>query len=132
MKSDYREIHLVNRVILVQDGFYFGKPMTFACDANCDKAWGIGNRPHIQLSDDEDDIVWLADSELGEAPNHPNSWEGEDTKPQAPEERMNKWCCRACERSTMSDRDKVIHLTDWSKRVYNLKSRQAIQSDKNE
>ena len=73
-----------------------------ACDGNCRKAWGINNRPKRQLSDDPDDYVFLADSELGDAPADPGTYEGGYGKPTSPAEFPNKWCVRECERSEMS------------------------------
>lgn len=74
------------------------------CDANCKKAWGCCHRPRIQLSLDEDDYVYLADSALGDAPDDPGDYEGGEGKPTAydiPQLHIhNKWCHRACERST--------------------------------
>lgn len=33
---------------------------------------------------------------------------------------LNKWCVRACERSTLTvDAEGMVELTDWSKRVHN-------------
>ena len=60
---------------------YFGEPARVACDELCSKAWGINNRPKVQLSDDEDDYEFLADSELPEAPADPGTYEGGQGKP---------------------------------------------------
>jgi hypothetical protein len=98
---------------------FFGKQCILACDANCGKAWGISNRPKLQLSNDEDDIVWLADGELGEAPQFPGTWEGGQGKPLNPEGRLNKWCARECERSVIVDVGEDFSLKDFSKRRYN-------------
>lgn len=38
---------------------YFGRAMLVACDEHCHKAWGVNNRPRVQLSDDEDDYAFL-------------------------------------------------------------------------
>lgn len=102
---------------------FFGQPLILICDANCRKAWGINNRPQVQLSDDEDDNEYLADNELGEAPEHPGTWEGEHTKPRTPEERLNKWCCRECERSTTVKDGEDFELPDFSRRYQNYKWR---------
>ncbi len=49
---------------------YFGKATTLACDGVCNKSWGISQRPKVSFDEqDEDDIAWLADSELAEAPD---------------------------------------------------------------
>jgi len=92
---------------------YFGQPVIVSCDGNCAKAWGISSRPHERLGDDEDDIVYLADDELGEAPADPGTYEGSDGKPESVAEFPNKWCVRQCERCTMSG-----EISDWSKRQY--------------
>lgn len=119
---------------------YFGKPCILACDANCKKAWGINNRPLIYLEDptlkvygegftdrrypdDEslnpDDYVHLADGELGDAPDDPGTYEGGHAKPTSPEERLNKWCARECERQVIVDDNEDFELPDYSKRQYN-------------
>ena len=43
---------------------YFDQPCKVACDEKCEKAWGINNRPRVQLSDDPDDYAFLSDDEL--------------------------------------------------------------------
>lgn len=119
--ESYQEIWLGETVvILVKFVLYFDQAAVFACDARCDKAWGTADRPHTRLSQDEDDIEWLADGELGEAPKYPGTWEGEHTKPTDPDQRMNKWCCRACERSVMCRPGEIIKLPDFSRRVQNM------------
>ena len=47
---------------------WFGRAMVLACDGNCAKAWGISQRPKLELSADPDDVAYLADHELGDAP----------------------------------------------------------------
>lgn len=102
---------------------YFGQKAKVACDCRCNKAWGMDNRPRIQLSDDEDDWAYLADPELGEAPIDPGTFEGWHRKPLSPDEFPNRWCVRQCERCVMSeiDRyDKPLALWNFDKRFYNL------------
>lgn len=120
---------------------YFGKPCVLACDGQCHKAWGINNRPRVYLDDptgtvypntdhhyppdmedykDEDDYAYLADSELGDAPIDPGTYEGECAKPVEPHERLNKWCARECERSDIADYFDDIDLDDLSVRQYNI------------
>jgi len=94
---------------------YFGKKVTVQCDQKCNKAWGINCRPKIQLSDDYDDYVYLADDELGDAPIYPGTYEGGCGKPREFPDKHNKWCVRECERSSF-DNDAV---QDFSVRVYN-------------
>jgi hypothetical protein len=101
---------------------YFGQNAKVACDEMCNKAWGINNRPNEQLSDDEDDTVMLADGELGEAPEHPGTYEGGDAKPIDKVGIPNKWCVRECERCAKSkpgEYKKHLPLKDFSKRIYN-------------
>ena len=101
---------------------YFGNPMKVACDRQCNKAWGINGRPSVRLSDDEDDIAWLADGELGEAPIDPGTYEGGMAKPLSPDEFPNKWCVRECERCAKSkpgEHLQPLELPDFSRRYYN-------------
>jgi hypothetical protein len=99
---------------------YLGHALILACDANCGKAWGLNNRPRKILSDDEDDYELLADGELGEAPAYVGTWEGADTKPRTPAQRLNKWCCRECERSVMAEHGEDFTLPDFSRRIANI------------
>lgn len=101
-------------------------PCTVACDGRCDKAWGINGRPHLSLSDDENDVVSLADDELGFAPGPGKTVglsEGGDMKPSARPlhdgRLMNKWCSRECERSSLIDPGEPLVVPDYSARVYN-------------
>lgn len=116
--------------ILIKDITFFGNACTLACDANCGKAWGINHRPRIYLHPDgedadPDDYAFLADSEVGVAPVDPGTYEGGHAKPEIPEARLNKWCARECERSTIVDRGDVdIKFKDFSRRVYNRHARQ--------
>lgn len=85
---------------------FFGKTWALVCDGRCDKAWGLNRRPRINFDEkDPDDIAWLSDNELGEAPEDPGTYEGGHGKPSStplsdPNE-MNKWCARECERSNL-------------------------------
>lgn len=82
---------------------FFGRPCTLVCDGLCNLAWGINNRLRRQLSEDEDDYVFLSGTELREqgqvAPDDPGTYEGGEGKPQDMGSRFNKWCARECERS---------------------------------
>lgn len=77
-----------------------------SCDGRCYKAWGINDRPKRQLSDNEDDYVFLGDEELGRAPFPSGTSEGGECKPCGTTLRnaslMNKWCARQCERSLVT------------------------------
>jgi hypothetical protein len=102
---------------------YFGKRCLAVCDQKCHKAWGInGGRPEIRDPNDEDNVVWFADDEVGEAPANPGTYEGGQGKPTSPPVRHNKWCVRQCERSDTIAIGKVITCPDWSHRVYNYDS----------
>lgn len=101
---------------------YFGQDVKVARDEKCNKAWGICNRPKIQLSDGEDDIVYLSDDELEIAPIDPGTYEGGQAKPTLKTEIPNKWCVRECERCSMSKHGEShlpVELKDWTKRGYN-------------
>ena len=110
---------------------FFGKSCTLACDAKCSKAWGHNNRPKIILGPEEwiaenvsvEDFVWLADDELGEAPEDPGTYEGGQAKPCTESERLNKWCARECERSEIVVVGEPVVLPDFSKRIYNIPER---------
>lgn len=109
----------------------FGQQATHVCDGKCNKAWGINNRPSVQISADEDDFAYLADDELGEAPEDPGIYEGGDAKPigaKGPDD-INKWCVRECERAWMSPPnrpDAEPKPKDLSTRFYNkMPSRRA-------
>lgn len=103
---------------------YFGKPCVLACDGRCEKAWGMNNRPQEQLSEDIDDYVYKPDSQLGKAPEDPGTYEGDHAKPTSPEEVLNKWCARECERSVLkSDRNVLIELPDLERPLPNFGSR---------
>ena len=101
-----------------------------SCDGRCDKAWGMNGRPKLFWQEeegeekprplkegeeprDEDDYVYVKDSELGIAPGPGETVgisEGGHMKPSASPlreeegERMNKWCARECERSGWNER----------------------------
>ena len=94
---------------------YCGEKIAVVCDRRCDKAWGIQNRPKVQLSDDPDDFYFLPDDELGQAPCNPGTYEGGHGKPVSPDEFPNKWCVRECERCRIID----IVPENWNERRYN-------------
>jgi hypothetical protein len=130
--------------MIAKSGTYFGQPILLACDAKCSKAWGIADRPRVYLQEqpqvirrgdfeggyfpdneslDMDDYAFLADDELPDAPVDPGSYEGDEGKPRKPEQRLNKWCARACERSCIIDDKfpvKDFELPDFSQRRYNM------------
>jgi hypothetical protein len=108
---------------------YFGQPATIACDAKCEKAWGIQLRPRhyfVPEEQDPDDYAFLADGELGQAPKDTGNYEGGDAKPRSPDQRLNKWCARQCERCKITppgSPDIKLELHDFSKRLANKPAR---------
>jgi hypothetical protein len=104
---------------------YFDRSATHACDGKCNKAWGIGRRPKIQLSEDPDDFAYLADDELGDAPETSGIYEGGDDKPvdaKGPDD-INRWCVRQCERGWLSEpfqSSAPPKPRDFSTRFYNI------------
>ena len=102
---------------------YFDQPCKVACDEKCEKAWGINNRPRVQLSDDPDDYAFLSDDELGEVPIDPGTYEGGHGKPIFKAGIPNEWCVREFERcfkSRPGEYEKQPILPDFSKRRYNI------------
>ena len=78
---------------------YFGEDAFIACDGRCDKAWGRSTRP--KGDDGIGDRLLRPDSVLGTAPEDPGTYEGPDSKPLPHEEKLNRWCCRECERCAL-------------------------------
>jgi hypothetical protein len=111
-------------VVYTKQIIYCDERATLACDGNCRKAWGVSGRPRVKLSENPDDYAFLADDELGEAPEDTGTYEGGEGKPfdaEGPED-MNKWCARECERSVIVQGKQPINLPDFSKRLYNIPS----------
>lgn len=98
----------------------YGQPIQIGCDAQCGKAWGIHNRPKIQLSENPDDYAFFADSEVGEAPTNPGTYEGGCGKPQTESDRLNRWCFRECERCVDGKQEETLEAKDFSQRVFNI------------
>ena len=98
---------------------YCSHNMKVSCDGKCNKAWGVSLRQKVQLSEDIDDFYFLSDSELGEAPIDPGSYEGGHAKPISVEYFPNKWCVRECERCKRGEVNEEIKLPDFNKRLYN-------------
>ncbi len=109
--------------IIAKNISWFGDPALLFCDARCDKAWGISNRPLNRLGEDIDDFEFLSDTETPTAPANPGTFEGECGKPKSPEFRLNKWCARECERSCILEAGETGSLKDFSKRRPNFQSR---------
>lgn len=101
---------------------WFGKTCLSVCDRKCEKAWGVNGRCHGETSsikfDDDDDIVFLADDEVGMAPHDPGTYEGGQAKPLYPQVH-NKWCVRECERCSIIEVGEEIVYPDYSVRHYN-------------
>jgi hypothetical protein len=109
---------------MIKTILFFGKKVQVGCDETCSKAWGINNRPNIQLdATDPDDVVFLSDAELGIAPVDPRTYEGGHAKPRPGDTIPNKWCVRECERCHMSKIGKELILPNFSKRIYNIPSK---------
>lgn len=104
---------------------FFRQKQIVACDAKCNKAFGAGGRPQVKLSSDPDDFEWLADNELGDAPQITGYTEGGQDKPLKLSEAHNKWCARQCERSVMVSPGEPIMLPDFSKRIPNIDSKKS-------
>ena len=117
--------------MLKKEIIYSRKKVILACDGNCNKAWGITKRKSIVIdNEDDDDTIFLPDDELGLAPVNPGTYEGYDTKPTNPNELLNRWCCRECERSSIFniDEDNINEkLKDFSKPIYNIKTKVRIK-----
>lgn len=108
---------------------YFGEQVVIACDGKCHKAWGINNRERIRF-DDEDDYAYLADDEVGVAPEDPGTYEGCDGKPDmwsTDSQKMNRWCARECERRSWHKPGEPIVLRDFSVRRYNQPSKHVME-----
>lgn len=102
---------------------YVGQRAKVCCDGKCEKAWGINNRPRVQLSDDEDDYAFLSDNELGTAPKNPGTYEGGVPKPRSVVHFPNKWCVRECERCSMSkpgEFDQPLAVRSFEQRFFNI------------
>jgi hypothetical protein len=98
----------------------FGKPMIIGCDGECAKAWGVSNRPRVQISENPDDYYFLADSEVGTAPDDPGTYEGGHGKPTHSDERLNKWCSRQCERCVSARVGSALSFPNFLVRRYNI------------
>jgi len=92
-----------------------------ACDARCEKAWGMNSQPKVSMSEDEDDYAYLADDELGIAPDDPGTYEGFQAKPMCATNRLNKWCARECERSVMAKPNTEFDLPNLAVRLGNMR-----------
>ena len=123
------QVEFAKYVLLVTRIRYLRSEVFSVCDLCCGKAWGINQRPVAKVSDKEDDFCWLADDELGEAPESTGTYEGDDTKPKDVISLggHNKWCCRECERCfivpTNWDSEKVLEKLSeksFEQRVYNF------------
>lgn len=121
---------------LITYGFFCGFRVRFVCDRKCEKAWGMNSRPRkemVEVSQEGLELMteasifrgddlheYLADGELGEAPENPGTYEGDDRKPLPPVDSHNRWCVRECERCETADPGKPLYVHDFSRRVPNL------------
>jgi len=123
--------------LVTEDIYYFGRPVRIICDMNCAKAFGFENRPKVFLTpggeeEDYDDHALLADDEVPDQAPDPQSWEGGEGKPNEVPESHNKWCARACERSTIYPRGlemEKLTLKDFTKRRPNCMGRTGYEKD---
>ena len=76
-----------NAMTLVRCVQFCFEPMAIACDGKCHLAWGIN---------------WHG-KKGKRAPENPGTSEGGDMKPRRAADRLNKWCCRECERCVSAD-----------------------------
>lgn len=110
---------------------HFRRRCLVVCDRNCEKAWGHnGGRPTLSFDDDNpDDFVYLADSEVGQAPDDPGTYEGwGEGKPNHPE-RHSRWCVRECERSDLVRPGQLITCRDLSHRLFNQPWKHGIEDN---
>jgi hypothetical protein len=103
-----------------------------ACDARCDKAWGVNGRRvragnTIQMSDDEEDVVYLADHETGTSPFQGMTCVEDGTKPTTRSDH-NRWCLRECERSRVVEVGEQIAAPDFGTRLYNQTTRNGVEN----
>lgn len=110
----------MSEVRLSTEIVYFGQPCVIACDAKCDKAWGMNARPTSPNSLAEDDFEYFSDDELGEAPEVSDIEEGDHNKPVYLIDAHNKWCARECERSVIIGLGEKAILPDFSQRLQNI------------
>jgi hypothetical protein len=117
---------------------YFGKPCLVTCDHNCKKAWGMNGRDADEGTqivfdeDDPDDMAYVEDSKVGDAPDDPGTYEGignDGGKPMHPD-LHNKWCARECERSQFIEPGEQIEVRDFTQPFYNIPSRHGVENAK--
>ncbi|HDR9105393.1 TPA: hypothetical protein QDB04_002234 [Burkholderia vietnamiensis] len=113
----------------VQSISWFGRQMKVGCDGNCGKAWGLSARPRIRLDFlDPEDIAFLADSELDQAPADPGAFSGY-RKPAEGPAGINKWCALECERSTICGLGHQPEISDFSERRYTQPWKHGVPPD---
>ena len=108
--------------MLVKRTTVHGSEVVIACDAKCTKAWGLQKRPSRVVDESKpDDIVWLGDGELKQAPSDPKTTVNGYGKPLKPEHRMNQWCVSECERSMFVSPNETKETHNWRRRTRNMK-----------
>lgn len=60
--------------------------------------------------------MYQSDAEFEVAPIDPGTYEGSDSKPQSPQERLNRWCARECERSVLASSNEEFEIPNWTTR----------------
>lgn len=111
-------MHPLGKPLAEQDGLLtreLSGGRILACDGKCHKAFSFDSRPRVQVGPESDpnDFAYLADDEVGEAPP-------DNGRPQAPEQRLGRWCYRECERSVIVQVGEPVALPDFSRRRYNI------------
>ena len=103
--------------MLITELTAYGRSVNLVCDQKCEKAWGILQREKVKLSSDDEYFEYMADGELGIAPENLQTYEGDDAKPL--DRQHNRWCLRECERSCSDVSPKIPTPLDFTKRIRN-------------
>lgn len=106
----------MNQPTLFRRITYLSQTAFVGCDEHCEKAWGKHQRPS-SLDPNTETKFFLADTELGRAPLDPGTEEGPDRKPTLPNDKLNRWCVRECERSSMGPSLVDLRVPDFSQRT---------------
>ncbi len=80
---------------------YFGKDTLLICDGDCHHAYGC-NGGRFRGNDEGHTDEYMS-ANFGKSPKDPGTYEGVERKGKPINRRMNKWCARECERSTIVD-----------------------------
>ena len=93
---------------------FLGQSAVLICDNGCAQAWGLNSRPTVEVAGR---TFYISDNEQ-RAPDNPGTEEGGHMKPANVENayKLNRWCVRECERSTLVQSGEEFKLPDWSTR----------------